>query len=343
VKGIVTITLHLNQGQTLYLEEVLYVSDLKKNLVSIFAMKDKGFKVTFVDGKVHVWKRYLRDAFTLGFRVEGLYQVGRSLLGAMTCDTFLQSELWHRRFSHLHYKALPNIRKIVTSMLEFNLDHEGVCHGCAIGKLMEGPFPSSQSQTTNILQLVHYDLSVMLPMTSLGGFLYYAIFVDDFSCKTWIYFLKKKDEVFKWFRSLKALVKNQTGKKIKILRTDNGTEYESNEFNDYCREVGIKKETTTIYTPEQNGDAERKNRTTIEATRAMLHDQALTKFLWGEAANTAVYVQNRCPHQALDFKTPKEVFIGKKPSVSHFRIFGCPVYFHVPKEKRNKLDASGKK
>ena len=65
--------------------------------------------------------------------------------------------------------------------------------------------------------------------------------------------------MFKWFHSFKALVENQTGKKIKILRTDNGTEYESNEFNDYCREVGIKRETTTAYTPEQNGVVERKN------------------------------------------------------------------------------------
>lgn len=159
--------------------------------------------------------------------------------------------------------------------------------------------------------------------------------MDDFSRKTWIYFLKKKDEVFKWFRSFKALVENQTRNKIKILRTDNGTKYESNEFNDFCREVGIKRETTFTYTPKKNGVVERKNRTIMEATCAMLHGQGLPKFLWGEAANTAVYVQNRRPHQALDFKTPEEVFIGKKPNVSHFRIFGCPVYFHVPKEKRN--------
>ena len=149
--------------------------------------------------------------------------------------------------------------------------------------------------------------------------------------------------MFKWFCSFKALVENQIGKKIKILRTDNGTQYESNEFKDHCREAGINRETTTAYTLEQNGVAERMNRTIIEATPAMLHDQCLPKFLWGEAANTIVYVQNKCPHQALDFKTLEEVFIGKKPNVFAFRIFGCPVYFHVPKEKRNKLDAFGKK
>ena len=97
-----------------------------------------------------------------------------------------------------------------------------------------------------------------------------------------------------------------TGKKIKILRTDNGTEYETNEFKDFCREAGIKRETTTIYTLEQNGVVERKNRTIVEAARAMLCDQGLSKFLCGEAANTVVYIQNRCPHSAIESKTPEE-------------------------------------
>ena len=97
------------------------------------------------------------------------------------------------------------------------------------------------------------------------------------------------------------------------------------------------------YNPEQDGVSERKNRTIIEATRAMLHDQGLPKFLWGEVANITVYFQNRCPHQALDSKTPEEIFTGKKPDVSHFRIFVSPIYFHVPNEKRSKLDASKKK
>jgi len=183
----------------------------------------------------------------------------------------------------------------------------------------------------------------MMPVNSLGGYSYYLTFTDDHSRKTWIYFLKKKDEVFPWFRHFKALIENQTENKIKILRTDNGTEYESNEFHDFCKEAGIKRETTTPYTPEQNGVAKRKNRTIMEAVRAMLHDQSLPKFLWAEVANIAVYVQNRCPHQALGSMSPEEKFTGKKPDVSHLKNFGSPVYFHVPKEKRNKLGASGKK
>ena len=86
MKGIGIVTLHLNQSQTIHLQEVLYVPDLKKNLVSISAMEDKGLKVAFVDGKVHIWKRNSKYAFTLGFRVDGLYQVGGSLLGALASN-----------------------------------------------------------------------------------------------------------------------------------------------------------------------------------------------------------------------------------------------------------------
>ena len=128
----------------------MYVPHLKKNLVSISTMDDRGFKVAFIDGKVRIWQRNPKDAFTLGFRVEGLYQVGGSPLGALTCNTSLQSELWHRRFAHLHYKALPGVRKMVTNMPEFNMNHEGVCQGCAAGKLTRGPLPSSKSKTTDI-------------------------------------------------------------------------------------------------------------------------------------------------------------------------------------------------
>ena len=81
-------------------------------------------------------------------------------------------------------------------------------------------------------------------------------FIDDFSRKNWIYFLKKKDEAFMWFHTFKALVENLIGKKINILRTNNGTEYETNEFKEFCRDAGIKRETTTVYTLEQNGVVE---------------------------------------------------------------------------------------
>ena len=126
------------------------------------------------------------------------------------------------------------------------------------------------------------------------------------------------------------------------MSLDNGGKYESNEFDDFFREAG-KRELTMPYNPQQNGVAERKNRTICEAAKPMLSNLDLPLSLWAEVACTAVYIQNRSPHAILGEKTPEEVFTSKKPAVDHMRIFGTPVYIHVTKEKRAKLEPSEKK
>jgi transposase InsO family protein len=180
-------------------------------------------------------------------------------------------------------------------------------------------------------------------MLCLGNFVYYVLFIDDYSQKTWIYFLKAKDEVLNKFQEFKALVENLSEMKIKVLRSNYGGEYTSNEFKDFCREAIIKRELTTPYNPLQNGVAERKNRSIVEAAKTMIHDQSLPMHLWAEASSTTVYVQNISPHEILGNKTLEEVFTGKKLEVNHLRIFGCPMYIHIPKEKRTKLESSGRK
>jgi transposase InsO family protein len=155
-------------------------------------------------------------------------------------------------------------------------------------------FPSSEHRSKGILDLVHSDVCGPMSVASITGSMYYVSFIDDFSRKTWIYFLKTKDEVFSRFQEFKALVENQTRKKIKVLRSDNGGEYTSKEFEGFCKEAGIKRELIVSYNPQHNGVAERKNRSIIGAAKAMIHDQDLPMFLWEEACNTTVYIQNRC-------------------------------------------------
>jgi len=227
------------------------------------------------------------------------------------------------------YDALLKLKKLVFGILDVQAQHDGVCPSCASGKKTKGPFPSSENKTNDILHLIHSDLYGPILVHSIGGHLYYITFINDFSRKMGIYYSKHKDEAFKMFNEFKALVENQIGKKTKIFMFDNGGEYISNEFIDFCKKEGIKKETIVPYTSEQNGVAERKSRSIVEVVCAMLHDQKLPKFLWGEATNAIVYVQNRAPHQALDNKTHEEVFTGVKPDDSHLCIFGFPVYFCV--------------
>jgi hypothetical protein len=150
-------------------------------------------------------------------------------------------------------------------------------------------------------------------------------------------------EVFNKIKEFKALIENLSERKIKILRSDNGGEYTLEGAHVTSAKMLGSRELTTPYNPQQNGVAERKNKTIMEAVKTMIHDQDLPMCLWAEAAMAVVYVQNRLSHSALGFKTPEEMFTGKKPEVSHLKIFGCPVFIHIPKEKRNKLEPSGKK
>jgi IS30 family transposase len=179
-----------------------------------------------------------------------------------------------------------------------------------------------------------------MSVASMKGTSYYVTFIDDFSMNTWIYFMKTKDEVFNHFRAFKAQVEDMIGRKIKVLRTDNGGKFTSTEFTDFCKEAGIKREKTVAYNPWQNGVAERKNRVIINVVKAMIHNQSLPMFLWVEGCNTTVYLQNRSPHQTLEGKTPEEAFIGSRLEIGHPKIFGCPVYIHIPVEKRTKLQPS---
>jgi hypothetical protein len=203
-------------------------------------------------------------------------------------------------------------------------------------------FPSSDSRAKRLLDIVDTNVCGPMSATSLTGYVYYVSFIDFYSRKTRIYLLKANNEVFGIFKQFKALVETLTERKIKTLRSDNGGEFTSEEFKEYCKEVGIKREVSTPYNPQKKGVLERKNHTIMEVVKAMIHDQDLPMHLWEEAAKTAMYVQNRSPHKVLENKTPKEMFSREKLKANHLRIFGCLVFVHVPKEKRTKLDPSRK-
>ncbi|MCO5602854.1 hypothetical protein L7F22_056993 [Adiantum nelumboides] len=181
-----------------------------------------------------------------------------------------------------------------------------------------------------------------IPMrTSFPG--YFGVLVDDFSRYTWVSFLKLKSEAFGSIRDWKAMVEKEKDLKVKSIRSDRGGEFLSENFARWCKSEGIRRQLTTPYTPSQNGVVERKNRTIMEMARAMLAHASLPRSYWAEACNTAVYIQNRSPTHALQDMTPFQAYYGRKPTVSHFRVFGCSAFVHIPKEKRQKLDFKSKK
>ena len=199
------------------------------------------------------------------------------LLKALLHDTISPIELSHRRLAHLHNRALPTLRKVTTGLPDFGDQHDGVWRGCALGKNDKKPFQSSESRAKGTLDLIHSDLCGPMLVTTPGEYLYFVTFIDDYSRKTWIYYLKNKesDEVLDRFKEFKSLVENHTGRRIKVLRSNNSGEYTSGGLIDLCEDARIKREFTVPYNPWQNGVAERKNQTIVSTARAMIHDQGL--------------------------------------------------------------------
>ncbi|GJY61508.1 putative ribonuclease H-like domain-containing protein [Tanacetum coccineum] len=180
------------------------------------------------------------------------------------------------------------------------------------------------------------DLFGPVSIESINKKRYCLVVTDDFSRFSWVFFLATKDETSEILCNLIIGLEKQLNHNVKIIRCDNGTEFKNHAMNEFCAKKGIKREFSVARTPQQNGVAERKNRTLIEAARTMLADSLLPIPFWAEAVNTACYVLNRVLVTKPQNKTPYELLIGKSPSISFMRPFGCPLTI------LNTLDSLGK-
>ncbi|KAL0420408.1 UNVERIFIED_CONTAM: Retrovirus-related Pol polyprotein from transposon TNT 1-94 [Sesamum latifolium] len=140
------------------------------------------------------------------------------------------------------------------------------------------------------------------------------------------------------FWKFKVKVENESGCKIQIIRSDNGKEYTSTEFDKFCEDSGIEHQLTAPYTPQQNGVSERRNRYIMEMSRCMLYEKNLPKKFWAKAANTTVFFQNRLPTKAVKDQTPFKAWYGYKPPLKFLKVFGCLCFTHFPQSKHDKLD-----
>ena len=329
------------------LYDVLYVPALTYNLLSISRVTQSGKTTEFTNSRCHITDKENR-LIAVATRIGSLYyldceSVDRS--NKAENNNFVTENLWHRRYGHLGAHGLKKLaqNKLVEG---FNYDMSSklsFCEPCVSGKHHRSQFPANCSErSSQPLGLVHSDVCGKMSTQSLSGAEYFLTFIDDKTRYVWVYVLKHKHEVFERFLEWKAMVEKSTGQKLKTLRTDNGGEYTFERFENYPKTEGVRHELTVAKTPEQNGVAERMNRTLVEAVRAMLADAGLPKRFWAEALSTAVYLRNRSPTVAVEV-TPFEAWTGKKPQVEHLRIFGCIAYAHVAKDERQKLDPKAKK
>ncbi|GJY07021.1 putative ribonuclease H-like domain-containing protein [Tanacetum coccineum] len=307
-------------------ENVYFVRELKFNLFSVSQICDKKNSVLFNDIECIVLSPNFKliDESQVLLRVprkNNMYSVDLKNIvpkGGLTClfakATSDESKLWHRRLGHLNFKTMNKLvkRNLVRGLPSKVFENDQTCVACQKGKQHRASCKSKIENSISLpLHLLHMDLFGPTFVKSLMKKMYCLVVTDDYSTFTWVFFLATKDETSGILKSFITSIENLIDHKVKVIRCDNRTEFKNREMNQFCEMKGILRQFSIARTPQQNGVAERRNKTLIEAARTMLADSKLPTTFWAEAVNTACYVQNRVlvvkPHN----KTPYKLFHGE--------------------------------
>ncbi|GJX10399.1 putative ribonuclease H-like domain-containing protein [Tanacetum coccineum] len=322
-------------------DSVSFVKELGHfNLFSISQICDKQHKVLFTETKCLV----VSSDFKMPDENQILLKVPRHhnmysfdmktptpakgfacLIAKATSD---ESKMWHRRLGHINFK---NLNKLVKGNLVrglpskvFRNDH--TCVACHKGKQHRASCKAKLERLiTEPLHTLHMDLFGPTSVKSINHASYCLVITDDCTRFSWVFFLASKDETSGILQNFIRQIENQLNHRVKIIRSDNGTEFKNRDMLEFCGNKGIKQEYSNARTPQQNGVAERMNRTLIEAARTMLADSLLPTTFWAEAVSTACYIFNRVRVTKPQNKTPYELLFGQKPIISYIRPFGCHV------------------
>jgi hypothetical protein len=233
VKGKGAIEVETLSG-TKTLKNVLCVPQINQNLVSVGQLIESGYSIIFNDGVCDIKDKngvlllsakMMNRSFNVDWR--------EACLSANTYENN-ESVLWHKRLGHFNYATLKRMADLqMTHGLPDIQEQKSICEACQLGKQTRVVFPDNAYRALSKLQLVHTDVCGPMHNESLNGSKYFLLFVDDYSRYCWVYFLKSKSDVFAEFVKLKAAVELETGNRLKILRSDNGGEYTSRQFEAY--------------------------------------------------------------------------------------------------------------
>ncbi|GJZ62231.1 putative ribonuclease H-like domain-containing protein [Tanacetum coccineum] len=321
-KGYITGKGKIKTGK-LDFEDVCFVKELQHfNLFSVSQMCDKKNKVLFTDSEClvlspefklpdanQVLLKIPRQNNMYSFNLENIVPSGglTCLIAKATTD---ESNKWHRRLGHVNFKNLNKLVKgnLVRGLPSKIFQNDHTCVACQKGKQHKASCKAKAvSSISHTLQLLHMDLFGPTSVRSLNHKTYCLVITDDFSRFSWVFFLRTKDETSGILKDFIRQIENQLNQKVKTIRCDNGTEFKNKDVIELCGSKGIKREYSNARTPQQNGVAERKNRTLIEAARTMLADSFLPNTFWAEAVSTACYVLNRVLVTKPHNKTPYEL------------------------------------
>ena len=288
VHGKGTVELQFTFGKKLILMNVFNVHDVRKNLISTSLLCKKGLKVVLEARKIIFSKNGVFVG--QGYSCDGMFKLNINKVDVSVYILESPFNLWHARLSHVNYGSIRYMSR--HGLIACTTESFGKCEICIQAKMTKKHFPMNE-RTTETLEHVHSDICELNGHLTKGGNRYFISFIDDHSRFTHVYLMRIKDQAFDMFKCYKTLVENQLENKIKTLRSDQGGEYFPIEFTVFCEENGLIHQTSTPYTPQQNGMAKRKNRTLVDMIKAMLMHAKQPKNLWGEALLTACHVHNR--------------------------------------------------
>lgn len=346
-KGVLTVQLLNKFGKciTVKISDVLYIPEVKGNLISVRRLTQLGFNVYFDKDFCEITKDQKQVA--IGDLKSNLYKLRASnrICQIQSDESQGCIHIWH---SILGHRDIEVVKKLESGNLVDGIHFEKCsekcknklnCEICLQGKMSRLKFPQkSLNRSQHVMDLVHSDVCGPMQTSTSAGKRYMVTFIDDYSRYSVIYLIKEKNEVFDKFKEYVEMCKTMFHIKPKVIRSDRGGEYMGKIFQNYIIAQGIQNHRTAPYSPQQNGIAERKNRTLIEMARCMIIEAGLEKSFWGEAVVMANYVQNRLPSREVS-TTPFQNWFGSKPSIEHFRRFGSKCFTFVPDEKRRKLDS----
>ena len=323
-----------------HLHDVMHVPDAGARYFSVSALMQKGAQITFKNKKLLISVRGQRIAE--GYQEGNLFWIDTSNVAIHAIGAAPTSlTIWHARMGHMSNQALKRHKGSVKGI---SLDpseevNQSPCPGCELGKQSRSSFPGSSKRSDRRLRIVHSDLMGPFQTRSIQGSSYVATFIDDYSRHGVVYYLKTKDQCAAAFKKFLAWAENQTSERLLALHSDRGGEYLSNALRSVLDQKGIEHKLTMPHSPEQNGVAERRNRTLLDKARALIHSAGLSHGFWEYALDTTVHTYNRTPSRTIGWRTPHELWTdGHIPDVSYFRVFGCKAYVHTTIDKRKKLD-----
>ena len=321
------------QIRNIPVKHTMFAPDAPGNLLSVKRLADQNFTVTFDKDECHIKSN--DEIVAMGKLDNSLYRLQEEKIFSAQAGELCVHE-WHTKLAH---RNLNDIRKMQKNGLVIKACNcTDVCESCIKGKMTSKPFPKKSSRNTEeTFAVVVSDVCGPFQEDSVGGSRYFVTFIDVFSRYCKVYFIKNKSDVADKVVEYVENVKTRFGKTPKVLRSDRGGEYTCGKVQDYLKKQGIEFQCTVGYAPQQNGIAERKNRSLVEAARTMMDDAKLPKRWWAEAVNTANYIQNRVVGQAAS-GIPYEMMFGETPKFEDLHKFGEDVFMKIPDAKRKKLD-----